>query len=284
MILRSDKFRRVTIVGVGLMGGSLGMALRKHGVAKEVVGLSQSQSSLVQAIKKKAIDIAETDIAKGIRNADLIVMATPVDSIIKLLDVINPHLKRGAIITDLGSAKTEIVEAANKILSAPNMFVGSHPLVGSEKKGVIHATAELFEGSQCVVTPTEQTNKGAVDRIKAMWDKLGCKVGEMSCEKHDQMLSYISHLPHILAFGLMESIPDEYIDFSPQSLKDTTRIAASSPQMWNDICMANSKNILKALDETITLYSKIRQTIVSGDRKTLMDHFTKAKEKREAIK
>ena len=235
-------FKRVTIVGVGMMGGSLGMAIKKHRLAREVTGLSHRQSALAQAMKNKAIDVACLDVKKATSNADLVVLAAPVDSIIKLFSTINSYLKRGCIVTDIGSAKAKIVEQGEKMLSAPAFFVGSHPLAGSEKKGVAHATADLFEGSTCIMTPTKTTNQVAKQKIKHFWTKLGMEVKLLSPEEHDEILAYVSHLPHLLAYGLMESVPEKYFEYASKGLKDTSRIAASSPQMWNDICMANTKN------------------------------------------
>ncbi len=283
MILRSRTFRRITIVGVGMIGGSLGMAIKKNKLAREVVGLSYQQASLDAAIKNKAIDVGFTDVQKAIRNSDLVILATPVDSIIKLLSAINPYLKRGCVVTDVGSAKVEIMEAVEKKLKASNFFVGSHPLAGSEKIGSDNAREDLFENTLCVMTPKKETHRTARERVKYFWTKLGANVKCLKPEEHDEILSYISHLPHLMAYGLMETIPKNFIEYAAQGLKDTTRIAGSSPQMWNDICMSNSKYVLKSLDEMVKNLSHLRKAIVRHDQKTLMDHFTKAKEKRDII-
>lgn len=283
MILTSTLFKRVTIVGVGLMGGSLGLALRKHNLAKEIIGLSQRQSSLMDAIKCKAIDHGETDFPKALRNADLVVMATPVDSIVKLFPVISPHIRRGCLITDLGSTKLEIIEAAQKKLSFSNFYVGSHPLVGSEKQGVEHARAELFEGATCIMTPLKDSHPSAIRKIEQMWKKIGAHVEMMDPLIHDEMLSYTSHLPHLLAFSLTQAIPSEALKHTPQSLKDVTRIAASSPQMWSDICLSNSRNIVRSMDKFIGELSQIRQAIVDKDNKILLDYFTRAREIRQKL-
>jgi len=284
MLLRSYVFKRVTIVGVGLMGGSLGMVIKKHRLAKEVTGLSHRQSALAQAIKNKAIDVACLDVKKAISSADLVILAAPVDSIIKLFSTINPYLKRGCIVTDIGSAKAEIVEKGEKILSAPAFFVGSHPLAGSEKKGIAYANVDLFEGSTCIMTPTKTTNQVAKQKVKHFWTKLGLEVKLLSPTEHDEILAYVSHLPHLLAYGLMESVPPEYFEYASKGLKDTSRIAASSPQMWNDICMANSKNILNALDHCVEHLAHFRKAIVRGDQKSLINHFTKAQENQNQLK
>ncbi|VAW12048.1 hypothetical protein MNBD_BACTEROID05-744, partial [hydrothermal vent metagenome] len=281
--LKSYLFKRVTIVGVGLMGGSVGLAIRKHRLAKEVVGLSQKQSSLVAAIKKKAIDTACSDVSKAIRNADLVILATPVDSIIKLLSTISPYLRRGCVVTDIGSSKVEIVKAAEKVLGNGVNFVGSHPLVGSEKQGVEFATAELFDHSQCIMTPIKKTNNSAREKVKKLWSRVGCEVTILSAQEHDEIMAYTSHLPHLLAFGLTEIISQEHLKFAARGLLDTTRIAGSSPQMWNDICLSNSQNVLKSLDHFVKDLSILRKAIVNKDQKTLLEYLTKAQEKRNAI-
>lgn len=279
-MLGSTMFRRVTIVGVGLMGGSLGLALKKHRLVKEVVGFSPRQESVELALKSGAIDIGEKDLVKAVRNSDLVVLAAPVDSIIKLMKSIRPHLKRGALVTDLGSTKVQILEASETLLSQPNFFVGTHPMVGSEKQGVENASADLFNNAICIVTPTAITNATAIRKIQQMWTKLGANVKNFEPQVHDEIMAYVSHLPHVLAFGLASMIPDEYIENVPQSLNDMTRIAASSPQMWNDICLSNSFHLVKSIDQIVNELSVLRLAIVQKDSKKLMDYFTKSRDKR----
>jgi prephenate dehydrogenase len=276
-------FRRVTIVGVGLMGGSLGMALKKHRLVKEVVGLSPKRESLDQAVKSGAIDVGETDVARAVKNSDLVILATPVDSIIKLMKSVDPFLKRGCFVTDIGSTKVQILEAAEKLLSQPGFFVGAHPLVGSEKNGVENASADLFEKSTCMITPTAQTHQAALRKVQQMWAKIGASVKTMDPRVHDEVLGYVSHMPHVLAFGLVSAIPETYFENSPQSLKDLTRIASSSPQMWNDICLSNSRNVVKSIDQLVKEMSILRLAIVQKDSQKLMDYFTRAREKRSAL-
>jgi len=283
MILRTPLFRKVTIVGVGLMGGSLGMAIKKYNIARRVVGTSQHNSSLVYALKNKVIDEAAHDIKSAVANADLVILATPVKVILDLLPTMAKYLHRNCLITDVGSTKVNIVEAASKSLSNPSMFVGSHPLTGSEKTTAAYASAELFEGTTCLMTPTEQTNRLAKEKIKQLWTNVGAQVKFISPKEHDQILAYISHLPHILAYGLMEVIPPEFLEYATQGLRDTTRIAASSPEMWKDVCLTNNKNILKSLDELVKTLSSLRKSVSGRDEQGLLEHFQKAKVKRESI-
>ena len=283
MILNTRLFRKVTIVGVGLMGGSLGMAIKKNKLAKEVVGLSKKQSTIVTAIKKKAIDVGYLDVKKAVNNADLVVLAAPVESIIKLMSAVNPYIKRNCIVTDIGSVKASIVAASDKLLTSTNCFVGSHPIVGSEKKGVDYATADLYNDSLCIMTPVDKTNKGAKERVKSLWTKIGAKVKYLPPDEHDTILSYISHLPHLVASGLINTVPKEFLQYASSGLRDTTRVAASSPQMWNDICLSNDKNVIKSLDELVKSLSDFRAAIISRNQKKLTEYFTRAKEKRDAL-
>ncbi len=283
MSLRTPLFRKVAIVGVGLMGGSLGLAIRKHNVARQIVGTSLHHSSLTYALKNKVIDQAAHDLRSAVQGADLVVMAAPVKVIMELFSQVGKHAHRNCIITDVGSTKASIVEAAQKTLPNPSMFVGSHPLAGSEKTGALFASAELFEGSTCIMTPTEQTNRLAKEKVKHFWTNLGSNVKFLSPKDHDQILSYISHLPHIMAYSLMEVLPPEFLEYASAGLRDTTRIASSSPEMWKDICLSNNRNIIKSLDEFVKVLSVMRKSMSSRDEQTLMEHFQKSKEKRETI-
>ncbi len=276
-------FRKVSIIGVGFMGGSLGLALKKHGLASEVVGISHRQVTLDKAIELKAIDAGTTDLIKGVTNADLVVLAAPVQAINQQFALINPHLKRGCLVTDMGSVKAEIVERAESTLAQPGMFVGSHPLAGSEKKGVEHAYADLFVNARCIMTPTAKTTPVAKEKIKFMWTKLGCHVEVLSPEDHDKILAYVSHLPHLVAYALVGALSKEFLSQAPQGFKDSTRIAASSPQMWNDIFLTNPTNVIHALDALVKDLAFLRKALIQRDPKGLLQYLEKAKEKRDSI-
>ncbi len=213
----------------------------------------------------------------------MIVLATPVNTILDLIETLGKEHRRGCIITDLGSSKAAIVERAEKVLHHSLLFVGSHPLVGSEKKGPAHANAQLYEGGVCVMTPTDKTNRLAREKIKQFWTQLGSSVKFMTPVEHDQVLAYISHVPHLTAFAMMKAMPDDYLSQATQGLKDTTRIAASDPQIWRDIALSNHKPILKALDEAVRVLAAIRKAIVARDQETLADIFKQAKDKRDRL-
>jgi len=284
MFNRKELFRRVAIVGVGFMGASLGLAIKKKGLAREVIGIGHHEDSLKIAKDLGAIDQATTDFNKGIIGADLIVLATPVNTVLDIIETLGKDNRRGTIvITDLGSTKTQIVERAEKVLHHSLLFVGSHPLVGSEKKGPASANAQLYEGGACVMTPTDKTNRLAKEKMKQFWTQLGSSVKFMTPQEHDQILGYISHLPHLIAFALMKAMPDEYLDHATQGLKDTTRIAASDPQIWRDITLSNHKPILKSLDDAVKVLASMRKAIVARDGEVLTEIFKQAKGKRERL-
>jgi prephenate dehydrogenase len=276
-------FRKVTILGVGLIGGSLGRALKKHKLAGEIFGVSRRKEALIAAVKSCAIDHGTQDIHKAVANADLVVLATPVNTVAVMFELIAPHIKRGCIVMDVGSTKATIVAAAQQKLPNPSMFVGAHPLTGSEKRGVENAVDDLFAGSLCVMTPVEGTHRSAVDRVKRMWEALGAQVKMMSPEDHDTAVTYVSHLPHIAAFALIGAIPESNLPMAAQGLKDTTRIASSSPEIWSDICLANAKNIVKAIDEFVGVLSVFRKAISEEDEKSLLNELKKSKLKRDKV-
>ena len=283
MFNRKQLFRRVAIVGVGFMGASLGLAIKKKELAREVVGIGHHETSLREAMDIKAIDESFLDFKKGVNGADLIVLATPVQTIIDTLEFLSKEHQRGCIITDLGSTKAVIVDKAEGLLHHSMLFVGSHPLIGSEKKGPTCANAALYENAVCVMTPTDKTNRLAKEKIKHFWSQLGAQVQLMTPQEHDEAFGFISHLPHLMAFGLIKSIPDQFLEFATQGLRDTTRIAASDALMWRDIALSNHKNVLKSLDEAVKVLSSIRKAVITSDGPALEEIFKTAKAKRERM-
>ena len=276
-------FRKITIVGVGLIGGSIGMAIKHQRMAQEVAGIAQKHATIVYALNNKAIDRAYHDLRKALFNADLVILATPVGTITDLLQKIGPHLKRGAIVTDVGSTKSTIVEVAEKNLPSHVSFVGGHPLSGSEKQGPQFANPDIFRNSLCILTPTEKTNRTAVERVKLFWTHIGAQVKIVAPAEHDRILAYVSHLPHLAAYALMGIVPAQHLEFAASGLKDTTRIAASSPNMWSDISLANAKNLVAVLDEMTKTLASYRKLIIAKDEQNLIENFKKAKAKRDGI-
>lgn len=283
MVLRRELFRKVTIIGVGLIGGSLGMALKKLNLVREVVGLSQRHSTLVYAIKNQVIDQGFTDFKQALNNADLVILATPVSTILKLIPQIAPFLKRNCIVTDVGSTKVSIVAAAEKHLPTFPFFIGGHPLAGSEKRGATYAHLQLFENAICILTPTEKTNQLAREKVRHLWIQLGAQVKFLSPDEHDRILAFMSHMPHLLAYALMEVVPPSYLEFASQGIKDMTRIAASSAEMWSEICTDNDNHTVHALDQLVAGLSAFRKAIVSKNAQSLLESFQKAKTKRDSL-
>lgn len=282
-MFRKELFRKVTIIGVGLIGASIGMAMRKKNLAKEIVGVARKDATLDVAKNQGAIHSGTKNIKDALKDAELVILAAPVNAIIEAIPLVNSHGKRGAIVTDVGSTKALIVDQAQKNLHPSFLFVGSHPIAGSEKSGPQFGSADLFQNTTCVMTPTEKTNRLAKEKVKHFWIQLGAQVKFMPPIEHDEIFACISHLPHLMAYSLAKSIPEQYLSYTTQSLRDTTRIAGSDPKMWNDICISNTKNILKALDEYAKVLGSIRKSIVDADQQALTDIFTQAKVVRERL-
>ncbi|MEI6438078.1 MAG: prephenate dehydrogenase [Candidatus Omnitrophota bacterium] len=283
MVFRRHMFRKAVILGTGLIGGSIGLALKKEGLAEKVVGMSRHEASLKTALTMGAIDIAETDLQKAIGGADLVILAAPVNIILDNIADIARHLRRDCIVTDVGSTKGLVVDTAEKLFPAHVLFVGSHPMAGSEKSGVANASVDLFKGAAVIMTPTGKTNKVAKDKIKLLWAKLGADVRVMDPVKHDEVMAFVSHLPHLAAFALMRAIPDDYLTYGGAGLKDTTRIAASSSKMWGDICLSNYRNVLKGIDEMAKSLADLRKAILEHDEESLSEYLNQAKGRRESL-
>jgi prephenate dehydrogenase len=244
------RFRRLAVFGVGLIGGSFAMALRQAGCVERVVGVGRSRANLERALELSAIDEIAEDAASALRGADLVLVSVPVQQIQSVLTAIAPHLEGGAVLTDAGSTKRDAVAVARANLGLKLMqFVPAHPIAGAELSGVEAAHAELFRDRTVVLTPLAETGDEARVRGDAAWRACGARTMELSAERHDQVFAAVSHLPHALAFTMVEMIasrPDasELFSFAGAGFRDFTRIAASSPEMWRDICLANGDAIL----------------------------------------
>lgn len=282
-MFRKELFRKVAIVGVGLIGASIGMAMRRKNLAREIIGVARKDATLEIAKEQKAIHTGTKNIKEALKDAEMIILAAPVHAIIEAIPLVNAHAKRGAIVTDVGSTKALIVDQAQKNLHPSFLFVGSHPIAGSEKSGPQFGSADLFLNSTCIMTPTEKTNRLAKEKVKHFWAQLGAQVKFMTPTEHDEIFACMSHLPHLMAYSLAKSIPEQYLSYTTQSLRDTIRIAGSDPKMWNDICTSNTKNILKALDEYVKSLGAIRKSIVDADQQSLTETFTQAKSIRERL-
>jgi len=283
MAQMTQVFRKVTIIGLGLIGGSLAAGLKRQRVAKEVMGVSRKTSTLAYALRNRIVDRATPDLKRGIDNADLVIMASPVKTILETIKTIGPHLKRGCIVSDVGSTKESIVDVAQTDLPSHVFFVGAHPLAGSEKSGIHHANPELFQGALCLLTPTDKTNREALGKVKEVWERMGSSVKTVSPGDHDKYLAFVSHLPHVIAYALVGSIPSESLAYAGKGLKDLTRIAASDPTLWTDICLENAKNLVQSIDDFTKNLAGLRKAIVSKNEKNLLENIQKSKQIRDAI-
>lgn len=283
---------QVAIVGVGLIGGSLGMILRRKGLASKVVGIGRRVENLKTAVELGAIDSYVVDAKDGVRDADLVVLATPVDTYDRHLTEWAFCLKQGAIVTDVGSVKGLLVEQAERAMPAGVHFVGAHPIAGKEKTGVIAGSDQLFKGARCIITPTTATNPQALEQVRAMWQETGSVVLTMDVHLHDKILGAVSHLPHVAAFALMNAlaeIRDQQIpsldleSHSGGGLRDTTRIAASSPEMWRDIFLWNRDNVVMFIEAYERSLNQLKQLIRIGDAAGIEKELERAKQEREKL-
>jgi prephenate dehydrogenase len=285
-------FQQVTIIGVGLLGGSLGLVLKERGLAKTIVGIGRRQVNLELAVQVGAIDRFASEAHEAVRDSDLIVLATPVDTYVSHVQRWGQYVPSGTIVSDVGSVKGQLVFDVEAALPSTAWFVGAHPIAGKEKSGVAHATSKLFDGARCIVTPTPHTNAGALTKIRCLWEKAGSTVLSMDPMVHDWVLGAVSHLPHIAAFSLMHALQDlqektpedlSLLDFSGGGLRDTTRIAASSPEMWRDICLANRENLLIMVEQYITQLEAFKQLLNDQDGSGLSQNIEQAKMLRERL-
>lgn len=280
---------RLTIIGVGLIGGSLARALKLKSAVKEVTGASHSIQHLQRARELGVIDKAEVDLGASVKDADIVVVAVPVGAMESVFEDIAPHLSDNTILTDVGSTKGSVVEAAKKVFGKlPENFIPGHPIAGTEKSGVEASFAELFEKRRVILTPTETSSSDAVAKVRDMWQQAGAIVTETSVAHHDEVLAATSHLPHLLAFALVDTLAtmddkQEIFDYAAGGFRDFTRIASSDPVMWHDICVHNEPALLKMLDRFETDLDKLREAIARNDGDYIMKIFTRAKAARDQL-
>ncbi|MCA9421913.1 MAG: prephenate dehydrogenase/arogenate dehydrogenase family protein [Nitrospira sp.] len=285
-------FRHVTIIGIGLLGGSLGLALKKQGLAETVVGIGRRQENLELAIQMGAIDQFFLEPHDAVSQSDLIVLATPVETYLPQIHLWGKDLTPAAIVSDVGSVKGQLVSKIEAMLPPSTFFVGAHPIAGKEKSGVAHADSRLFQGARCIVTPTPNTDAQALGRVRHLWETVGSVVASMDPMDHDWVFGAVSHLPHIAAFSLMHTLEAlqgrtsqaaDLLNFSGGGLRDTTRIAASSPEMWRDICVANHENLVEMVDRYIQQLQNFRELLSKEDAPGLHEAISRAKASRERL-
>jgi prephenate dehydrogenase len=280
-----QQFNKITIIGVGLIGGSIGLAIKKRRLAKKVIGVFRRTSTLKRALRHKAVDAGVMTIKDGVRDADFIILATPVRLIPTLACDVIRYAKEGALVTDVGSTKKWIVGKIDKMAAASKkvFFVGSHPMAGSEHTGVEFAKDGLLKDSPCIVTKTNRTDKKALRKVADFWKTLGARVSIMSPEKHDRSVSLISHLPHIVAFSLAGAVPKKDLIYAAEGFKDTTRVASSDPMLWADIFLSNKKEVLKSARMFEKYYKRVTKSLSRGEYSEIVRLLKKAGSKRSNL-
>lgn len=281
--------KRLAVIGLGLIGGSLARILRERGAVAEVVGIGRGEANLKRGVELGVIDHYSLDPVEGVKGADLVFVATPVCSIPTVVERIAPHLEPGCIVTDGGSVKEFVVAACEPLMREGTFFVGGHPIAGTEHSGVEASFATLYQGKRCIVTPTERTDPAALEKVVALWKCAGSCVPVMDPVTHDRMLAAISHLPHMVAYSLVNAVDGydrfggELLAFSAGGFRDFTRIASSDPVMWRDIALTNTDAVLETMDYFSDYLAKLRRLIEEKDAKGLEAFFRNSKEKRDAI-
>lgn len=281
--------QRLAVVGVGLLGGSVAKAARARGVAREIVGVGRARARLEPAVRDGCLDRATTDLADGVRGADLVVVAVPVGATERLLEPVARAVEPETIVTDVGSTKGSIVRAAMAAAAGrPFRFVGSHPMAGSEKSGYGVARADLFQGPTVVVTPVEGSDPEAVKRVTAFWEALGAgRVLTLDPDTHDRAVAAISHLPHLIAFALVDGVArlePAAFDLAAGGFKDTTRIAAADPAVWEEIFLANRAPLAESAREFLRALADLTRIIDAGDPAALRATLARIKARREALR
>jgi prephenate dehydrogenase len=281
------QFRKITVVGVGLLGGSVGLAVRRLGLADEIAGYVRSQKAVANCEKSGAADYATTDLLAAVSHADLVILCTPLAQMRLLAEQFLPALKPGALVTDVGSVKADVVRELEPLVKkAGAQFIGSHPMAGGEKTGVAAARGNLFEKAVCVLTPTKNSPAGAVRKLERFWKTLGARVLKLNAAQHDLLVSRSSHLPHVAAAALAGLVLDPtqsrlQAELCATGFRDTTRVASGSPEMWRDIVLANRKNVVRSLDLYLAELKKFQSVVKASDASAIEIFFATAKNRRD---
>jgi prephenate dehydrogenase len=283
-------FKQMAVVGVGLIGGSLAQAVKQRKAVGEILGIGRDAQRLARARERGIIDAFAARIDETLGGADLVVVATPVGIIVDLIKEMVPFLKKGAIITDAGSVKTAIVKEAETCVPDTLHFVGSHPIAGTENSGFESSFPSLFNDRKCIITPVAGTDPGALEKVKALWSLVGANVVCMDCEEHDRIFAAVSHLPHLVAYSMVnclltiDGFEENIFSYSAGGFKDFSRIAASHPEMWKDIVLMNKDKVLPALAVFQRYVSELKDAIERDDADKLLAEFNRARVFRRLLK
>jgi prephenate dehydrogenase len=272
--------RRLSILGVGLLGGSIGLAVRERIKGCRVVGHGHRAETLRDALQIGALDEAYGDAREAVRGAEMVVVCTPVGLIPSLLEQVAGELAEGAVVTDVGSTKRSIVAAADTALPAGVHFVGSHPMAGSEKRGVQFARSDLFQGAVCITTPTDRTSESALGQVEAFWQALGMRTTRLSPEEHDRLLADVSHLPHVIAAALVAMQEDAAFNLCGKGFVDVTRVAGGDAGLWRDILLDNRDNVRRSIKGLAEQIRELDAMLESGKSDALEQWLSKAADRR----
>jgi len=279
----------VCIIGTGLIGGSLALAIRQAGFCKEIIGAGRTEATLIKAVELGVIDRYDTSISNAAQDADIVVVCVPLGAMHAVFEQISAAEIENTIITDAGSAKQSVINEAELVFGEKfQNFVPGHPIAGTEQSGVGAAFPELYQNRRVILTPTENTSFDALEKVRAMWQSAGAEVETMSAEHHDLVLAGTSHLPHLLAFGLVDCLNnledvDEIFRFAAGGFRDFTRIASSDPVMWRDICLSNRDEVMVMMRRYSAEMEKIYRALEAGDGEKLREIFERAKKARDAF-
>ena len=286
----NSTFKKVCIIGLGLIGGSIGLAMKRSKISNQIIGFARSNSTLKRAIELGLVDKVKDNLEDAVNDCDLIILATPLSTFKKLVEEMSPFLKKDCIITDTGSAKLSVIEDLIGILPNNVEFIPGHPIAGTEESGPDAGFAELFDNRWCILTPTEENSSNAIDLIKEFWESIGSKVEIMDPLHHDKVLAITSHIPHLIAFNIVGTANNlanvtekEVIKYSAGGFRDFTRIAASDPKMWSDIFTYNSEAVLEMLELFSNDLAKLKAAVIKKDSDLLFSNFEKTREVRKNI-
>ena len=281
------QFQKITIIGVGLLGGSLGLAVKQRRLAKETAGYVRRPATARECEQVGALDYATQDLLAAVSNADLVILCTPLAQMRLLMEQFLPALKRGALVTDVGSVKADVVRELEPLVKKVGAhFVGSHPMAGGEKMGVLASRADLYTNALCVITPTKHSAATAVKKLEQFWKALGARTLKLDAVEHDLLVSRSSHLPHIAAAALASLVLDPKLPSTQPGLcatgfRDTTRVASGSPEMWRDIALANRKHVAQSLTAYIAELNRFQAALRKNDAKAVEAFFATAKQRRD---
>ncbi len=278
-------FNKVSIIGVGLIGASLALAVKEKSVSRNIIGYGRNEKRLREAKSLGIIDHCTLSLEEA-ADSDLVVLATPIGTFENIAREISKFLKHDMIVIDVGSVKAQVVNSLEEIIGDKAYYIGTHPIAGSDKTGFEHAKADLYEGARVVITPTEKTHNPSLKKIKKMWERVGAVVEMMSADEHDKIYALVSHLPHLLAFSLVNTVAEvdsTFLKYAGSGFKDTTRIAKSSPEIWKDIFCMNRTNIIKMLDVFIDNLHTAKRMLEDNSEENITGFIQRAKIFRESI-